>query len=225
VPPDDFGYMAGWHRSVDRLGLEAVIVHDELSPGFVARHETARIRFERTASGPWSTNDARFFAYREHLAGHPAPLVFLTDLSDVVVMRDPFPTLASLGVRLALGDEVYPPPIGHTIGRHRWLRHHIEATRTGATDEVAEFFSGERLDLPTLNAGVIGGDGSAVSELLDRFVDLRERLGAPERNLNMPLINYLVHRDFAGRFHHGAPITSRFKAGEWWRRDVCFVHK
>ncbi|HVS13290.1 MAG TPA: hypothetical protein VMV46_05175 [Thermoanaerobaculia bacterium] len=225
VASDDFGYLAAWHRSVDRLGLEAVILHDGLSPSFVERHATERIRFEKAAPTAWSTNDARFLAYREHLARHPARRVFLTDISDVVVVREPFSTLAALGVRLALGDEVYPAPIGHTIGCHAWLRHHIEATRTGVTDEVAEFFSGERLRLPTLNAGVIGGDGAAIAELLDSFVALRERIGAPERNLNMPLINYLVHRDFAGRIHHGAPITSRFKAGEIWRRDVCFVHK
>lgn len=44
-------------------------------------------------------------------------------------------------------------------------------------------------------------------------------------NLNMPVMNYVVHRFFRGLVHRGAPVTSRFKAYETRRRDVWFIDK
>jgi hypothetical protein len=54
---------------------------------------------------------------------------------------------------------------------------------------------------------------------------VRRAIGRPERNLNMPIVNYVFHRYFAGRFRMGAPVTSVFKGYEQDRTDVWFIHK
>lgn len=217
--------MRGWYESVRALGLRAVIVHDGLSAAFIRQHATRRIRFVRTGPYPWSPNDQRFFAWRDLLRNLSPDRVFLTDISDVRVASNPFLALERTGARLVIGDEVYPPPAGAVIRRHPWLMQKIRDTRKGGSSAIYSFFRRHQFDLPTLNAGVIGGCAADVRELLERFVRIRRRIGRPDLNLNMPIVNYSVHRFFRGRFHHGAPVTSVFKGYQRRRGDVAFIHK
>lgn len=225
VVPDSFAYMKRWYESVRDLDLCGVIVHDGLSPAFVSKYETARVRFLRIPPYPWSSNDQRFFAYRRFLASRRFSAVFLTDIADVTVVQDPFRQLGRRGWPLVIGDEAYPFPGGRLIRNHPWLLERICQTRTARWMGVFLFFARRRFELPTLNAGVIGGRAREVLRFLERFVRTRARIGHPDRNLNMPIVNYVFHRDFAGRFHYGHPVTSRFKRFERHRRDVWFVHK
>lgn len=225
VRRDSFAYIRTWWTSVRRLGLPAVIVHDQLSSRFVRRYTTDRIRFVRVAPYRWSPNDQRFFAYRDLVARSRYDRVVLTDVSDVRVVRDPFPVLAGLAPPLVVGEEVYAPPIGAWIKTHPWLRAKLRETCGRRSSAVYRFFRRHDFAFPTLNAGVIGGRTPELLEFLDRFVRVRRALGRPERNLNMPVVNYVLHRFFRGRFHRGAPVTSRFKGYERHRRDVCFIHK
>jgi hypothetical protein len=101
----------------------------------------------------------------------------------------------------------------------------LRETRTTGRVPVFEFFRHRRFRLPTLNAGVIGGRSQELLAFLDAFVRMRRSIGSPESNLNMPVVNYVFHRFHEGRFHHGAPVTSRFKRFEHGRRDVWFIHK
>jgi hypothetical protein len=217
--------MRPWYESMRALGLSGVIFHDGLSPAFVRRYGTDRIRFLRVSPGRWSTNDQRFFVYRRFLGRRRFRYAFLTDVTDVTVVRDPFPELARLGWPLVIGDEVYPPPIGRSIRNHAWLMERLRETGAGGRGEVFEFFRNRRFRFPTLNAGVIGGRSRDLLAFLDAFVRTRRSIGSPDRNLNMPIVNYVFHRFHDGRFHRGAPVTSRFKRFEHGRRDVWFIHK
>ena len=222
---DSVRYLRDWYASVRALGLPAVVFHDELSPAFVARLTTPRIRFRRVAPSPWTPNDARFFVYHAFLQKHRCDRVFLTDISDVRVARDPFVGVRRFRAPLFIGAEVYPAPIGHTIGRHHWLMRRIARARGPRSSEVPDFFAARGYELPTLNAGVIGGAGKAVRYFLAHFTRVRRAIGRPERNLNMPIVNYVFHRYLAGRFRAGAPVTSVFKSYEQDRTDVWFIHK
>ena len=224
VPADSFAYMRPWYRSMTRLGLTGLVVHDGLSPAFVERYTTSRIGFVRTRPGPWTTNDARFFAYQRLLARVRAARVFLTDISDVTIVQDPFAGLERLDADLVAGNEIYPRE-GDQIARHPWLMQRIRETRSSGSREVFEFFRARRFAGATVNAGVIGGEVRAVRRLLREFVRVRTAVGHSERNLNMAIVNYVVHRVFEGRAHLGAPVTSVFKGYERRRRDVWFIHK
>jgi hypothetical protein len=223
--PDCFEYMRSWYDSMQSLDLRGFVLHDGLTPAFVNRYQTDRIRFVRVPPSRWSTNDARFFAYRRLLARRDFSHAFLTDISDVTIVRDPFRELVRRRWRLVIGDEAYPSPMGRTIRTHPWLIERICQTRSRSSMEVFHFFSRRWFDLPTLNAGVIGGRAPEIRRFLDSFVRTRTMIGHPDRTLNMPLVNYIFHRQFAGRFHAGAPVTSRFKRFERNRRDVWFIHK
>jgi hypothetical protein len=201
------------------------VFHDQLSPAFVSRLTTPRIRFRHVPASPWSPNDARFFAYQAFLRRHPADRVFLTDISDVTVAGDPFAGMRAFRTPLFVGAEVYAAPIGRTIRRHAWLMGKIAEARGPRSSEIRDFFAARGYHLPTLNAGVIGGAASSVRRFLAHFTRVRRAIGQPERNLNMPIVNYVLHRYFAGRFHLGAPVTSVFKAYERDRTDVWFIHK
>jgi hypothetical protein len=192
---------------------------------FVRRYTTDRIGFVRVPPYPWSPNDARFFIYEDLVRRRGYARAFLTDIADVRVARDPFPVLTALGTPLVVGDEVYAPPIGSRIRTHPWLRAKIRQTRTRRSSAVYRFFQRRAFAFPTLNAGVLGGRAPELLAVLERFVRVRRAIGHPNRNLNMPVLNYVLHRFFPGRFRHGAPMTSVFKAYQRRRRDVCFIHK
>jgi hypothetical protein len=225
VPADCFAYMKPWYDSMRALNLHGVVFHDGLSPEFVADYRTARLHFRRVAPCSWSPNDERFFVYQRFFARRRFSAAFLTDISDVTVVRDPFAGLVRRGWPIVIGDEVYPPPTGRSIRNHGWLMERIRQTRTARCTTVFEFFEERCFDLPTLNAGVIGGTAREIRRFLAAFVRVRRSIGDPRRNLNMPIVNYVFHRLFEGRFHAGAPVTSRFKRFEQPRRDVWFVHK
>ncbi len=218
-------YIRDWYASVRALGLSAVVFHDQLSPAFVDRFTTAGIRFRRVARSPWSPNDARFFAYQAFLRRHAVARVFLTDISDVTIAQDPFAGMGRFRTPLFIGAEVYPAPVGRTIRRHHWLRRRIAEARGRRSSQVPDFFAARGYDLPTLNAGVIGGEASAVRRFLAHFTRVRRAIGHPERNLNMPIVNYVFHRYFRGAFRVGPPVTSVFKAYQRGRTDVWFIHK
>jgi hypothetical protein len=171
----------------------------------------------------WSTNDERFFAYHRLLSRRRFEQAFLTDISDVTIAEDPFARLERLGAPLVIGDEVYPGA-GASIRNHPWLMERIRETRSVGSTEVFEFFHGRHFDLPTLNAGVIGGRAREIRAFLREYVRVRTAIGHPERNLNMAVVNYVFHRFFERRFHHGPPVTSLFKAFQRLR-GVWFVHK
>lgn len=225
VPPDCLTYLQDWYLSVRELGLQAVIFHDQLSPVFMSRLTTDRIRFRRVGPYPWSPNDARFFVYQAFLRDHPVERVFLTDISDVRIVQDPFAQMDRFRKPLFIGAEAYPPPVGRKIRRHPWLIRRIAEARGRRSSEVPGFFAARRYELPTLNAGIMGGSAPAVRRFLSHFTRVRRAIGHPERNLNMPIVNYVLHRYFPGRFHLGAPVTSVFKAYERTRTDVWFIHK
>lgn len=225
VRRNTFGYMRAWWSSVHELGLHAIVVHDELSPAFVRRYTTDRIAFVQVPPDPWTPNDARFFLYRDLIARRGYGRAFLTDIADVRVVQNPFPVLEAPAAPLAVGDEVYAPPLGTQIRTHPWLRRKIGETSSRRSRVVHEFFRRHDFDFPTLNVGVLGGRAPELLDALDRFARVRRAIGHPERNLNMPVLNYVLHRFFRGRFHHGAPVTSLFKGFERRRRDVCFIHK
>eukprot|EP00124_Ichthyophonus_hoferi_P001100 Ihof_evm1s51 gene=Ihof_evmTU1s51 len=114
---DNFDYIEKWYESVKKLELEAVIFHDGLSPDFIASYSTSTITFMRVNLGERSTNDERFFFYRDYLADHlEITAVVMTDISDVVFRMNPFELM------MVMGDYVYAGrDYGNTMGGNGWL--------------------------------------------------------------------------------------------------------
>lgn len=213
VPKNSDDYLGRWYESVRACELHAVIFHDGLSEDFIQRYTTERVRFIQVPTRPWSNNDARFFCFRDYLADQRDDYIVHTDISDVEIVQDPEPLLRSHFDYYACRDTV-------TLDEIAYLEIH---ERYGWEESLQMSLSGDK---PVINLGVVGGRYRIMQQFYQRFCEVREAAGEPERNLNMHIGQYL----FRVRFKHrtlllGEPFTSRFKAYEHDRQDVCFIHK
>ncbi|MDJ0787401.1 MAG: hypothetical protein QNK05_11380 [Myxococcota bacterium] len=211
-PADSLAYMSIWYDSVRELGLHGRVFHDGLSDAFSARYATERVRFLQVPR--WysrSTNDHRFLVYRAYLRSYHAQDVFMTDIADVKVARDPF-ALCESG-RLYVGADRW------LLGENRWLR--ALAERIGDRRYLA--FLDDHAERPTVNAGVLGGETGLVSEFVERMIAEFARIGRPWVNANMMVFNYVAYTGYEDRI--GSELCSRYKAFELDRVDVPFIHK
>ncbi len=88
---DDYRYMRPLYESCKNLKLHLVIFHDNLSKEFVKKYTTDRIIFRQTQlKTKMSINDERFIIYYEYLTKNPYENVFSSDISDVVLTKNPF---------------------------------------------------------------------------------------------------------------------------------------
>ncbi|MBN8624751.1 MAG: hypothetical protein J0M17_04595 [Planctomycetes bacterium] len=96
-----YEYMAAWYETIKNCGWYAVILHDGLSPAFIEKFETPRIRFayyptDAETVPAWPTqfppHERRFFAARAFLKHHTnVRFALLTDINHggILVKADP----------------------------------------------------------------------------------------------------------------------------------------
>ncbi|EDQ91461.1 uncharacterized protein MONBRDRAFT_31460 [Monosiga brevicollis MX1] len=218
--PDQYGYMRGWHLSLVQLNLNGIIFHDELGSNFVSSLQPSGMNFVRMSVGSRSTNDARFYAYLDHLRAHPSlSRVLMTDASDVILQADPFDLMSSVN------DDVLF--VGHdndlfdSMRSMPWLRASLQECDMHARLPDLE----DVLDRPLMfNAGVFGGHRTVVLEFLARMVSVLDEL-PPDVNCNMAAFNYVIHKHFMERLYTGYPFTSHFWLHEQAPRGVYVLHK
>ena len=225
VEADSFAYMQGWYDSIRNLGLRGLIFHDGLSPGFVARWTTAEIGFQAIdpATFRYPLNDQRFLVYQKYLRAHPEiERVFLTDLSDVRVARNPFPEVEA--------DKLY---VGSQPGSLRpregdgckYVGERLQAAGEPYGRWLDELSSRRGDPIPVLNAGILGGFRETVLGALDAIVQNIVSIDRPEENLNIGIFNYVHFECFESILVTGEPVHSVFGGYENDRSDVWFIHK
>jgi hypothetical protein len=145
---------------------------------------------------------ARWFYYREYVRSlEKCSFVWLTDGTDVTMLRNPFPSMQ--WGKLYAGDEQ-----GQTL-QTEWMRkYHYHDFYNGMFDT----------QFPLLNAGICGGDRNTVLEFCELMC---ERSGLDGQMTDMAMFNYTAYIDFRGRFLHGPQVNTVFKSytpteAAWW---------
>eukprot|EP00123_Amoebidium_parasiticum_P012801 comp21587_c1_seq1/m.30182 comp21587_c1_seq1/g.30182 ORF comp21587_c1_seq1/g.30182 comp21587_c1_seq1/m.30182 type:complete len:660 (-) comp21587_c1_seq1:187-2166(-) len=218
VQTNAFEYMEKWFRSIERLDLEAVIFHDGLSKKFIAEHGTEKIKFHRVELGTRSTNDERFFFYRDYLSENPdIKAVIMTDISDVVFRMDPFELI------MVMGDYVYAGrDYGSSMSGNGWLTPREKLCfKAGFDPETVEYV---RRKSQVYNAGIVGGYTDTIMEFLDHM-DHYLHLCPVVQNCNMPVYNFVLHHYFDEKIYTGFPLNSRFFMKEEDPLGVYLIHK
>ena len=215
---DDSNYMSRWYRTLCGVNLRGVVFHDALSEGFKKRFNKNHVTFELSPPGERTTNDARFYAYRNYLLRTPAvQRAFFTDISDVTFLKNPFQLIDILGDFLYIGTDA-----NIRVGAMGWLNSRFKACFTKNS-----YFN----DLPTIkrhyivyNAGVIGGTRSMLLAFLGRLIEAFDN--TPKKaNCNMGVVNYVVHKYFDDVVYTGFPVTNRFKKYRRYAKGVYITHK
>tara|TARA_B100000959_G_scaffold67431_1_gene71519 strand:+ start:278 stop:1036 length:759 start_codon:yes stop_codon:yes gene_type:complete len=221
VKQSDFSYIEKWYHSVDSLKLNAVIFYDNLTPEFIALHETDKIKFVEVESSKYTNNDWRFFCYRQYLEENPCETVFLSDCSDVVVIKDPRQLLNEYPDYNFFACKDIVKLSQYQYGAASFPKI-IKAAGWAGKDFFEE--NGDKLDL--INMGILGGKYEDMMDFLNLFVAMRSRYPDEIFNMNMALGQFLLRYALKDRPSLiGDPVTSIYKGHEDDRKDVFFIHK
>ena len=90
---DDVTLIQDWVTSLESLGLSGILFHNNLSAATCAAFQQTNITFIDTEySNRFNPNVYRYFVYRDFLRQYAAEIesLFVTDISDVVALQDPF---------------------------------------------------------------------------------------------------------------------------------------
>lgn len=216
VLQNDFQYIKPWYNSVNKLNLEGIIFYDNLSDDFLNECTTDKIKFIKVTPSDYSNNDWRFFCYRNFLEENKFNSVFLTDGSDVSVVKDPGGIIKDnpLIDLFACKDSIM-------LNEFPYLQIHKQARWGNYT-----WFHDYQQTLNLINMGVIGGNYQNIMLFLNNFCETRVKLGHPDFNSDMWVGQYVFRTLLSHKqIMIGEPFTSNFKKYEIDREDVYFIHK
>lgn len=222
VKRSDFSYIEKWYNSITKLNINARIFYDELSEEFLNEYSTDKIKFIKTdvESTRYSNNDWRFFCYKKYLDNNKHDVVFMTDCSDVVVVKDPSNLISEC------------KDYNFFAGRDtiKWGNYDFAGLSYAETHRKSQWLEPEffikNLNLPLINMGVVGGEYDKVVLFLRLFKQARE--GSPLKlNINMATGNFVLRHLLEKEYNIcvGAPVTSDYKSYQNDRTDVYFIHK
>lgn len=215
---NNFKYIESWYNSVKKLDIDGVIFYDNLSDEFISKYSTDKISFIRVEPSEFSNNDWRFFCYRNYLNKNYYSSVFLTDCSDVVVVKDP-----SKIVKDKPYVDFFVCKDNISTKEFSYLKVHQHFN----WDNLEWFVNHEQLGtLPLINMGVIGAKYNDALDFLDKFCVTRLKMSNPDFNADMWVGQYIFRHLLSNKkILIGYPFTSEFKKYQKNREDVYFIHK
>jgi len=224
LPDDSYDLVKDWAESIAAAKLRGILFHNNFSDETCARFENEYISLVRIDYNPtFNPNVFRYFVYRDYVAQCTEPIqgVFVTDVSDVTLAKNPFndPFFIDNPNSLFCGDE--PKTLDND-----WMRDHSEHLRAQIQDyaEYEERFAEETL----LNCGVFGGAYPLFMDFLQQLCALHESYNHSNKTAytgDMGAFNYLARTRFNTNLHHGTPVNTVFKSYENDRIDCWFRHK
>ena len=221
VKQNDFSYIEKWYNSVKKLGLKAFIFYDNLNEDFVKKYTTNKIKFIEVEDSKYSNNDWRFFCYARFLKENPCDIVFMSDSSDVVVVKDPAELIEEHEDYryFACEDIIY-------LSEYQWGLATFLKILESAGWAGKDFFVENMKSMKLINMGVIGGRYQDILDFVNLFEAMRLRYPEESFNMNMSLGNFIFRYALDKRpILLGDPVTSAYKQFQDSREDVYFIHK
>ncbi len=224
LPDDDYTLVKDWAESIAATGLKGVLFHNNFSAATCARYTNEHLTFVRAPyHNQFNPNVYRYFIYLEFLKqySHLVDHVFVTDVSDVVLLNNPFvqPLYTMNPDALFCGDE--PKCLDDA-----WMKEHAAHLRSRISDYAAYEEKHSRATL--LNCGVIGGNIRLMQAFLAQLCFIHQAYNFDNETAytgDMGAFNYVVRSSFNERLYHGIPVNTVFKAYQEERNDCWFRHK
>lgn len=221
---DDIDKIKEWMDSIINLRLFGIVFHNAFSDKRVNEFENEYIKFIKVEECKGFYPSAyRYFVYRDFLQKYSSEFsnVFITDILDVVVLKNPFNQELFLSNRnkIFCGDEL-------TTADCEWMRNHNAHLRKKIPDFV--YYEDKFRNHTLLNAGIIGGSMILMKSLIEEMASIHEQYNY-DNNINytgdMGVVNYLLRKKYNNRLIHGDPVNTKYKMFEVERKDCWFRHK
>jgi len=221
---DDIDKIKEWMDSIINLRLSGIVFHNAFSDKRVNEFENEYIKFIKVEECKGFYPSAyRYFVYRDFLQKYSSEFsnVFITDILDVVVLKNPFIQELYLSNRnnFFCGDEL-------TTADCEWMRNHNAHLRKKIPDYL--YYEDKYRNHTLLNAGIIGGSINLMKPLIEEMASIHEQYNY-DNNINytgdMGVVNYLLRKKYNNRLIHGDPVNTKYKFFEIERNDCWFRHK
>lgn len=216
----DFSYIKEYYQSLVDLDLTAFIFIDQPNTTFITKFETEKIRFftSKVIENGWHLHDVRFVNYYQFLVENPTiEYVAMTDISDVVVIKDCFPLIESNKNVIFIGQE------NAQIGDNLWFNEYLNYLGN-VYEELPPFFHKEKT---ILNCGILCGHRIVVLEFLSLMLKLFQHfyeIYPTKRPLDMYIVNYVAYTYFSNRLYNGKDLNTKFGHYEF-DKVKFFKHK
>jgi hypothetical protein len=221
---DDYELVRIWAESVANAKVKGILFHNHFSDETCERYQNDCISFVKIGYNPqFNPNVYRYLIYKNFLQKNLKHFrnIFITDVSDVVLVKNPFtdPFFLEHPNSIFCGDE--PKPLCN-----EWMMAHSASLREKISDyaEYEKKFANETL----LNCGVIGGAAPIFFHFLQQLCNIHQQANSENKTAytgDMGAFNYLARTQFNAHLKHGAPINTIFKSYESERMDCWFRHK
>ncbi|WP_299255197.1 hypothetical protein [uncultured Cytophaga sp.] len=220
---DDFSLVSDWAKSITALGLQGIIFHTNFSEYTCKLHQSDHIHFIKINYNPiYNPNVFRYFVYDEFFKLHAPHMehIFFTDVSDVLVLKNPF--IQELYKRnpntFFCGDEP-------EILKNEWMQNHSQHLRSKIPDYTT--YETDFKNAALLNCGIMGGSISVMQPFMEELCKIHRTYNSDNTTAytgDMGAFNYLVRTRYNTKVMHGSPVNTEFKAYEV--NDACwFKHK
>ena len=221
---DDYDLVKHWANSIIALNLQGVIFHNNFSAATCLQYENKNIHFIQVKYDPnYNPNVYRYFVYKEFLKRYEGQInnVFCTDISDIVVLKNPFKPALYIDNpdKLFCGDE------SKTLD-DEWMLDHSTHLRNTVADYAAyeEIFKKAQL----LNCGIMGGNIKIMEKFIEELANLHEKYNQDNETAftgDMGAFNYLARTKYNNSVYHGEPVNTVFKAFQTDNANCWFRHK
>ncbi|MEO7048718.1 MAG: hypothetical protein ABI091_25680 [Ferruginibacter sp.] len=221
---DNFATIQKWYDSIVELKLNAIVFHNAFSKDIVEKYANEYVQFiEVDYDEKLNPNVARYFIYQDYIRqySHQIKNLFITDITDVVVINDPFKSSLYLEYSdcLFCGDE--PKMLDND-----WMQAHNEHLRNAMPGfSIYEALNKNKI---LLNCGIIGANITLMKLLLDEMVAIHKAYSFTNKTaytLDMGVFNYVARTAFTDKIIYGKPVNTIFKKYESERTDCWFQHK
>ncbi len=224
LPNDEFALVKNWAESLQSHQVNGIIFHNNFSDATCLQHQHPQLCFIRVKyDETFNPNVYRYIVFREFLKLYALKIdsLFITDISDVVMVKNPFidPFFTTNTNKLFCGDEP-------SLLENEWMCNHSLHLRNNIAD-FADYETAFKNDI-LLNCGIIGGHTSIMVAFINQLAGIHEQYN--RNNLtrytgDMGAFNYVARSYFNHALLHGYPVNTVFKQYENHRNDCRFRHK
>ena len=220
---DDDSIIQDWANSISKLKLQGIIFHNNCSVATCERCHNEYITFIKIEHDvQFNPNVYRYYIYNEFLKLNSAFInnIFFTDISDVIVLKNPFleQLYTDNPTSIFCGDEP-------KILNNEWMQQHAENLRNNIRDyKMYEYnFANSVL----LNCGIMGGNITIMKQFINKLWALHQKYNSDNKTAftgDMGAFNYLIRTQYNNKVIHGKPVNTEFK--KYLENTLCwFKHK
>jgi hypothetical protein len=221
--PNALEYTEAWRKSIEKLGLASIVFIDEEQPQLEAFVSSKFMIDNIGMSSPKRRNyrisgtnqiDFRweiayeFLKWNRHIENF-----FMTDISDVTVLKNPFDFIEK--GKIYVGDEAC------IIGENEWIKNRVDIIEQLSCKINYIGIKNKQI----LNCGIFGGHRETILPVLEDMSNRIKCYGVQSDTVDMIALNEVLYSCYSDKIIHGKPLNTEFWKWDFNNKECYFQHK